>query len=79
MSAISISVDVGIDEFDDVDIKKHLESRGYTVVKNGEKPKAQTKEFEFQKEAINEILTDAINKHGYNKVLKVLENTSFKT
>ena len=49
MRAISISVDVGIDEFDDVDIKKHLESRGYTVVKNGEKPKAQTKEFEFQK------------------------------
>lgn len=47
--------------------------------KKGEKPKAQTKEFEFQKEAINEILADAINRHGYNKVLKVLENTSFKT
>lgn len=78
MRAISISVDVGIDEFDDVDIKKHLESRGYTVVKKGEKTKG-CEGFEFQKEAINEMLTDAINKHGYNKVLKVLENTSFKT
>lgn len=79
MSAISISVDVDIDEFDDADIKKHLETRGYTVTKTGEKPKGNTKEFEFQREAINEILTDAISKYGYNKVLKVLENTSFKT
>ena len=78
MSTISISIDVDIDEFDDGDIKKHLESRGYTVTAKGKKPTFATKEFEFQKEAINEILTDAINKHGYNKVLKVLENTSFK-
>ncbi len=78
MSAISISVDVDIDEFDDADIKKHLESRGYTVTPKGKKPPFETKEFAFQKEAINQILTDAINKHGYNKVLSVLENTSFK-
>lgn len=78
MSVISVSVDVDIDEFSDKDIKKHLESRGYTVAPKGEKPKVETKEFEFQKEAINKILTEAINKHGYNQVLKVLENTSFK-
>lgn len=78
MSAISISIDVDIDEFDDGDIKKHLESRGYTVTAKGKKPAYQTKEFDFQKEAINEILADAINKHGYNTVLRVLENTSFK-
>lgn len=39
MSAISISVDVYIDEFDDDDIKKYLESRGYAVAEKRRKAK----------------------------------------
>ena len=78
MRTPAISVDVSIDEFDDDEILEYLQEKGYSFAKEDEKPKINFKEFEFQKEAINDILTEAINKHGYNKVLEVLTKTSFK-
>lgn len=82
-------IEIGLEDFDTDDIKEYLEGMGYFVVVEGREDipkvleylseygmifsKNNDESFYFQKKAIQEIIDDAIQLHGYNKVMERLQ------
>lgn len=83
-------IEIGLEDFDQDDIKEYLEDMGYFVVVEGRDdiPKIleylseygfflsknyDNESFSFQKDVIQEIIDNAVNKYGYNKVIERLQ------
>lgn len=82
-------IEIGLEDFDEDDIKEYLEDMGYFVVVEGRDDipkvleylsdygmylsKNYDESFCFQKDLIQEIIENAVYKYGYNRVIEQLQ------